>query len=143
MIRRPPRSTLSSSSAASDVYKRQIFVLCLIKIKKTFWKDRCICPVEGADIESYKRKSKGLNPLETPLTSPLNSFPPNERLNHCFQSDESLVICGQDIILDILTRYLEKQFPQGHFLRRYIWKHRRSHGPLSRPCERCYCTLMG
>src|SRR5665648_862262 len=27
MIRRPPRSTLSSSSAASDVYKRQIFIL--------------------------------------------------------------------------------------------------------------------
>src|SRR5664279_3730839 len=26
MIRRPPRSTLSSSSAASDVYKRQILV---------------------------------------------------------------------------------------------------------------------
>src|SRR5665648_586713 len=26
MIRRPPRSTLSSSSAASDVYKRQMFV---------------------------------------------------------------------------------------------------------------------
>ena len=25
MIRRPPRSTLSSSSAASDVYKRQFF----------------------------------------------------------------------------------------------------------------------
>ena len=27
MIRRPPRSTLSSSSAASDVYKRQVGVL--------------------------------------------------------------------------------------------------------------------
>src|SRR5674536_197599 len=27
MIRRPPRSTLSSSSAASDVYKRQVVVL--------------------------------------------------------------------------------------------------------------------
>src|SRR5664280_3846628 len=27
MIRRPPRSTLSSSSAASDVYKRQVFSL--------------------------------------------------------------------------------------------------------------------
>src|SRR5664279_4977050 len=26
MIRRPPRSTLSSSSAASDVYKRQVVV---------------------------------------------------------------------------------------------------------------------
>eukprot|EP00658_Telonema_sp_P-2_P005631 TRINITY_DN12114_c0_g1_i1.p1 TRINITY_DN12114_c0_g1~~TRINITY_DN12114_c0_g1_i1.p1 ORF type:complete len:122 (+),score=15.14 TRINITY_DN12114_c0_g1_i1:123-488(+) len=29
MIRRPPRSTLSSSSAASDVYKRQVCVLWL------------------------------------------------------------------------------------------------------------------
>eukprot|EP00656_Telonema_subtile_P048929 TRINITY_DN596_c0_g1_i1.p1 TRINITY_DN596_c0_g1~~TRINITY_DN596_c0_g1_i1.p1 ORF type:complete len:156 (+),score=40.61 TRINITY_DN596_c0_g1_i1:120-587(+) len=28
MIRRPPRSTLSSSSAASDVYKRQLQVAC-------------------------------------------------------------------------------------------------------------------
>src|SRR5664279_5868893 len=28
MIRRPPRSTLSSSSAASDVYKRQLQVFC-------------------------------------------------------------------------------------------------------------------
>src|SRR5674536_64786 len=27
MIRRPPRSTLSSSSAASDVYKRQVLVV--------------------------------------------------------------------------------------------------------------------
>eukprot|EP00658_Telonema_sp_P-2_P053970 TRINITY_DN42795_c0_g1_i2.p1 TRINITY_DN42795_c0_g1~~TRINITY_DN42795_c0_g1_i2.p1 ORF type:complete len:135 (-),score=26.55 TRINITY_DN42795_c0_g1_i2:11-415(-) len=28
MIRRPPRSTLSSSSAASDVYKRQVHMFC-------------------------------------------------------------------------------------------------------------------
>src|SRR5665648_762346 len=40
MIRRPPRSTLSSSSAASDVYKRQIFIgftgtPLLVKDKKT------------------------------------------------------------------------------------------------------------
>eukprot|EP00658_Telonema_sp_P-2_P023065 TRINITY_DN19239_c0_g1_i1.p3 TRINITY_DN19239_c0_g1~~TRINITY_DN19239_c0_g1_i1.p3 ORF type:complete len:103 (+),score=22.45 TRINITY_DN19239_c0_g1_i1:85-393(+) len=28
MIRRPPRSTLSSSSAASDVYKRQVYGEC-------------------------------------------------------------------------------------------------------------------
>src|SRR5664279_5851901 len=30
MIRRPPRSTLSSSSAASDVYKRQVLVGALV-----------------------------------------------------------------------------------------------------------------
>src|SRR5664280_2854548 len=29
MIRRPPRSTLSSSSAASDVYKRQAGCVCI------------------------------------------------------------------------------------------------------------------
>src|SRR5664280_3905851 len=32
MIRRPPRSTLSSSSAASDVYKRQIMLTDNIKV---------------------------------------------------------------------------------------------------------------
>eukprot|EP00658_Telonema_sp_P-2_P084753 TRINITY_DN949_c0_g1_i4.p1 TRINITY_DN949_c0_g1~~TRINITY_DN949_c0_g1_i4.p1 ORF type:complete len:102 (-),score=11.73 TRINITY_DN949_c0_g1_i4:31-336(-) len=34
MIRRPPRSTLSSSSAASDVYKRQVYfwaAVCLAR----------------------------------------------------------------------------------------------------------------
>src|SRR5674536_98405 len=31
MIRRPPRSTLSSSSAASDVYKRQIVIKSLFE----------------------------------------------------------------------------------------------------------------
>ena len=72
--------------------------------------------VEGADIESYKQKSKGVNPL-APL---LNPPAPSERIKHGFLGDESLVICGQDIVLDILTRYLEKQFPQVHFLRRYI-----------------------
>ncbi|SHI20087.1 helix-turn-helix transcriptional regulator [Desulfosporosinus lacus] len=72
--------------------------------------------VEGADIESYKQKSKGVSPLPSLLDPPALS----ERLNHTTTLDESLVICGQDIVLDILTRYLEKQFPQVHFLRRYI-----------------------
>ncbi|MFZ3101724.1 MAG: helix-turn-helix transcriptional regulator [Desulfitobacteriaceae bacterium] len=72
--------------------------------------------VEGADIESYKQKSKGINSLASPLAPPTQ----DERLNHFSSSDEGLVICGQDIVLDILARYLEKQFPQVHFLRRYI-----------------------
>ena len=37
MIRRPPRSTLSSSSAASDVYKRQIGAICATEeVSKAF-----------------------------------------------------------------------------------------------------------
>src|SRR5450756_822520 len=42
MIRRPPRSTQSRSSAASDVYKRQSLQLC-----KTF-----VTPLEREDIEA-------------------------------------------------------------------------------------------
>ncbi|MDO0825810.1 helix-turn-helix transcriptional regulator [Desulfosporosinus nitroreducens] len=72
--------------------------------------------VEGADIESYKQKSKGMSSLPSLLDPPASS----ERLNQSIFRDEDLVICGQDIVLDILTRYLEKQFPQIHFLRRYI-----------------------
>ena len=72
--------------------------------------------VEGADIEIYKQKSKGLN---TSACS-IETLAINEQLTPCFLRDESMVICGQDIVLDILTRYLEKQFPQVHFLRRYI-----------------------
>ncbi|SDG27670.1 helix-turn-helix transcriptional regulator [Desulfosporosinus hippei] len=74
--------------------------------------------VEGADLEAYKQKSKGLSTS----TTPLDPSAINEQLvqRHRLTSDESLVICGQDIVLDILTRYLEKQFPQVPFLRRYI-----------------------
>src|SRR5665648_229859 len=35
MIRRPPRSTLSSSSAASDVYKRQVLVMRQVTRRET------------------------------------------------------------------------------------------------------------
>jgi len=76
--------------------------------------------IESADIESYKRKSKGLDSIESPITPQLDPLAPTRGLNHSLPSGESLVICGQDIVLDILTRYLEKQFPQVHFLRRYI-----------------------
>lgn len=76
--------------------------------------------VEGADIESYKQKSKGINSLASPIT-PSSDYPGLEKRSvQPRQPEDGLVICGQDIVLDILTRHLEKQFPQIHFLRRYI-----------------------
>lgn len=60
--------------------------------------------VEGADIESYKQRSKGQG----------------LSVNQSFPLDEGFVICGQDVVLDILTRYMERQFPHIRFLRRYI-----------------------
>jgi putative molybdopterin biosynthesis protein len=72
--------------------------------------------VEGSDIEDYKQKLKGITPSASPNTS--ISVSPNYS-NSSNPLEEGLVICGQDVVLDILTRYLEKQFPNVHFLRRY------------------------
>lgn len=69
--------------------------------------------VENSDLEAYKRQSKGLTPLVPEEIASNSAFFP-------LTSDDGLVICGQDMILDILTRHLEKQFPQVRFLRQYI-----------------------
>lgn len=91
--------------------------------------------IESFDLENYISKSKGrttasadpsviplpllpasptvpLSPLESPATSSPSAAPRS-------LTDQGLVICGQDIILDILTRHLQKQFPQVRFLRQY------------------------
>ena len=48
MIRRPPRSTLDRSSAASDVYKRQAF-------------DEMLLKVANDDVASFRNNNKWLN----------------------------------------------------------------------------------
>lgn len=72
--------------------------------------------VESADLESYIQKSKGGSSGLTPEVSPAVKVP----VNRYFEQDQGLVICGQDIVLDILTRHLERQFPHIRFLRHYI-----------------------
>ena len=42
MIRRPPRSTLDRSSAASDVYKRQLWALAMARIGSLFSRRRWV-----------------------------------------------------------------------------------------------------
>lgn len=71
--------------------------------------------VEAADLEVFKRRSKGLTP-----SFPIEITPTSNLTGSYFPADEGLVICGQDMILDILTRYLEKMFPHVRFLRQYI-----------------------
>lgn len=72
--------------------------------------------IEGTDLEIYKQKAKGVTP-GVPLASSSSTL---ETINHIFPTDESLVICGQDIVLDILTRHLGKESPHIRFLRQYI-----------------------
>lgn len=68
--------------------------------------------VEATDLENYKKISKGLQPtpLHTVPAAAATPFPPQD----------GLIICGQDIALDILTRHLERQMPHIQFLRNYI-----------------------
>eukprot|EP00656_Telonema_subtile_P021488 TRINITY_DN2252_c0_g1_i4.p1 TRINITY_DN2252_c0_g1~~TRINITY_DN2252_c0_g1_i4.p1 ORF type:complete len:302 (+),score=73.06 TRINITY_DN2252_c0_g1_i4:83-988(+) len=62
MIRRPPRSTLSSSSAASDVYKRQVSTQSTGRLVR----DMCATTVA---ICSQKRQHSALQSLETNMYS--------------------------------------------------------------------------
>lgn len=68
--------------------------------------------VEASDLEIYIRKSKGL--------SPLAETGPSKAAEVSSAAQDGLVICGQDVILDILTRHLEKEMPHIRFLRNYI-----------------------
>ncbi|CUH94946.1 putative protein YvgK [Propionispora sp. 2/2-37] len=68
--------------------------------------------VEAPDLEIYINKSKGLSPAGT--TIPLSTEQPP------FASHDGLILCGQDPLLDILTKHLEKEMPYIQFLRKYI-----------------------
>src|SRR5664279_2402516 len=81
MIRRPPRSTLSSSSAASDVYKRQLLFPGLTWASSTLrWGSLCLFPVafsgvsggicaarRGTEILARDAGSYSLLPSQGPL----------------------------------------------------------------------------
>ena len=54
MIRRPPRSTPRTSSAASDVYKRQAIALLLFGSKKI----RTLGSDLGAGLKGFKKSMK-------------------------------------------------------------------------------------
>lgn len=68
--------------------------------------------VEADDLERYKQRGKGCGPVLTQTTV--------KAVDSGFNLQEGLIICGQDIALDILTRHLEKQLPQLRFLRQYV-----------------------
>ena len=67
--------------------------------------------IETSDLEQYKNRSKGLSQPPRTITSIFSAAAP--------AAGNELVICGQDAILDVLTRHLEKQMPNFRFLRNY------------------------
>jgi putative molybdopterin biosynthesis protein len=69
--------------------------------------------VEAPDLDVYIKKSKSLSPAtqaQAQAARPAEAPAP---------APEGLIICGQDVILDILTRHLEKLLPYSRCLRNY------------------------
>ena len=67
--------------------------------------------IDAADLSNYKKKVKG-DQLFASSDAVASSSQP-------FDSQSGLVICGQDAILDILTRHLEKKVRNVRFLRQF------------------------
>lgn len=68
--------------------------------------------VEATDLEVYIQEAKGLGQSLI--------YPARQRTEPFFSVNEGLIICGQDIVLDVLTRHLEQQMPHILFLRNYV-----------------------
>ncbi|MBU2702601.1 putative molybdopterin biosynthesis protein [Sporomusaceae bacterium BoRhaA] len=68
--------------------------------------------IEAPDLEIYINNSKTSLPSLPAQPAPTDPFP--------ISTDHDLILCGQDIILDILTRHLKKVMPNVRFLRNYI-----------------------
>lgn len=66
--------------------------------------------VEAPDLDHYIKNSKGTRP-EQQITNTKVEIPSNK---------QGLIVCGQDVILDILTRHMERCTPHTRFLRNYI-----------------------
>lgn len=68
--------------------------------------------VEEPDLDQYIKKSKGVHSQEEPQGIEMKAAQHSA-------VDEGMIICGQDVLLDVLTRYLETQMPNSRFLRNY------------------------
>lgn len=67
--------------------------------------------IDAADLANYKLKTRGEQPYAASQPLPQSGQSP--------ELQSGLVICGQDAILDILTRHLERKVRDIRFLRQY------------------------
>jgi len=67
--------------------------------------------IEAADLDIFMKKAKG--------TSQPTSGPTQQMATIPISSQDGLIIYGQDAVLDVLTRHLQRQMPYLRFLRSY------------------------
>lgn len=67
--------------------------------------------IEATDLEKYRKKLHKTFP---------DNFTVVEESNFSGFQQDSLIVCGQDVILDILTRHLQQKLPNIALLRNYV-----------------------
>lgn len=72
--------------------------------------------IESTDLENYKRRSRSSEQAIAPAL--ISEPPPLEQ--PAFDKQVGLIICGQDVILDVLAGHLEQRISNMQFLRRYV-----------------------
>lgn len=79
--------------------------------------------IDSNDVEKYKNKTKKVSSVEEDKIIEKNQIPLVGSLNNPYTTNYSsasqFIICGQDIILDVLSRYLEIHTSGIHNLRSY------------------------
>ena len=78
--------------------------------------------IEMKDIEEYKNKSKKLQNIKKGNVEQINSYMPilSPYESEKIQKSYGFVICGQDIMLDILSRHLQQHTKGFQALRSYV-----------------------
>lgn len=84
--------------------------------------------IKKGDIPSYRvGKKMRISPSDleaftrpTPLINKYAYHPPQVSIEQIILENQGLIICGQDIVLDVLTRHLERRNPQFRSLRSYV-----------------------
>lgn len=78
--------------------------------------------IEQNDVEDYKKRSKEISPAQPIVTPPAPVLPPfaHREASEPPPDLSGLVIYGQDILLDILSRHIEKQSEAFRVFRKHI-----------------------
>jgi len=67
--------------------------------------------IEATDLDIFMKNAKGTNQPASPPNDQITTIP--------VSSQDGLIIYGQDAVLDVLTRHLQKRMPNVRFLRSY------------------------
>eukprot|EP00658_Telonema_sp_P-2_P016973 TRINITY_DN16572_c0_g1_i3.p1 TRINITY_DN16572_c0_g1~~TRINITY_DN16572_c0_g1_i3.p1 ORF type:complete len:112 (-),score=29.57 TRINITY_DN16572_c0_g1_i3:217-552(-) len=100
MIRRPPRSTLSSSSAASDVYKRQ----------PQYWWNREVFLGPAVLLQSYRWL---IEPLDRDFDNRLNLYEHGGKVNFCHNIFNCSVTCPKYLNPGLASKEIKRLVSPG------------------------------